>query len=137
MSKKSKPKKKPIKELSEIPSEAKPVDEAPARLRQAEIPGTERPKIKELEEAAELYVNLRVKMQDAVKKFKEEGKTPLIQLLHKHADKLSRNGDGEMTYAYDDMLVILKSAGEQLRVKQVDSESEIEVGEAPEDRSEG
>jgi hypothetical protein len=149
MSKKQSNNKKPstpLKSLNEIPSPKPPASngaKVPAlppspRLRQTEIPGTERPKFKALEEQAELYCDLRDKMQNSVKKFKEQGKTPLIDMLHKYKDKLDTNGEGETVYAYDDMIVILKPAGEQLRVKHVDPEAEeIEVGAAPADNSEG
>ena len=128
---------KVVKDLKDItpPAEngAEPETKRPV---QTEIPGTERVKIKALDEAGELYVDLRDKMQSAVKAFKERGKTPLIDLMHKNADKLNTTGSGELTYSYSDMVIVLKPAGEQLRVKHVDPE-EIAINEAPEDGSEG
>jgi len=106
------------------------------KLKQSEIPGTERPVIKALDEAGETYVDLRDKMQAAVKRYKEEGKTPLIDLMHKNADKLSKNGEGELVYNYDDMVIILKPTAEVIKVKHVDPE-EVAVEEAPADETEG
>ena len=104
---------------------------------QTEIPGTERPKIKAIDAAAEEYVHLRDRMQTAVKEFKD-AKTKLSDLMHKHADKINKDGDGALVYRYDDMLVQLKHSEEKLRVKHVDPEDEaLEFGKAPEDESEG
>ena len=134
-----------LKSLQDLPpaepkTEVMPPEEKPSKLRQVEIPGTERPVIKDLDDAGELYVDLRDKMQSAVKAFKERGKTPLINLMHKYKDKLNTNGEGETVYQYSDMTIILKPAGEVLRVKHVDPEGDVEVGEAgeaPVDHSEG
>lgn len=104
---------------------------------QTEIPGTERVKIRAIDEASETYVNLRDKMQSAVASFKE-AKTKLSDLMHKHSDKIGKNGAGALMYRYDDMLVQLIPKDEQLKVKHVDPEDEaLSVGQAPEDSTEG
>jgi hypothetical protein len=103
---------------------------------QTEIPGTERPKIKAIDVAAELYVNLRDKMQMAVKTFKE-AKTALSVLMHKHEEKIGKDGEGVMRYRYDDMLVEVTPKDETLKVRHCEDEESVEVGKAPEDNSEG
>ena len=121
---------------SNKPADPKTDDPQHKRAVQTEIPGTERPRIKAIDEASELYVNLRDRMQTAVKKFKEEGKSPLIELIHRHADKIGRNSDNEIVYRYDDMEVRLTPKDEVLKVRHVEGD-EITVGTAPSDDSEG
>jgi hypothetical protein len=110
--------------------------DATGKLKQTEIPGTERPSIPELDEQADLYVSLRDIMQQAVKNFKEKGKTPLIDLMHKFSDKLSKNGDGAIVYVFDGKEVILTRTKEVLKVQDRDDADDVEVG-APADDSEG
>lgn len=119
------------------PSEAQTQNDPPAepKLRQTEIPGTERPKIKAIDEAAEIYCDLRDKMQKAVQKFKE-AKEKLRDLMHKNAEKVRvADGSGQLVYKYDDMMVQVIPKDEQIKVKHVDED--VTVGEVSEDRTEG
>jgi hypothetical protein len=126
-----------VKDLAEIPAEAV-VDAKPERLKQTEIPGTERPSIPELDEQAEEYVRLREQMQFAVKQFKEKGKTPLIDMMHANADKLSKTADGSIIYVFDSKEVVLSRTKEVLKVQDRDNtDDDVSVGEAPTDESDG
>lgn len=90
---------------------------------QAEIPGTERPKIKEIEAAANSYVSVR----DRRMKLTEDEvtlKKTLIDTVHKHADKITPNEAGERHYRYDDLVVILKPGRDNVKVRSADAESE-------------
>jgi len=112
-------------------------DQTTKRPKQLPIPGTERPSIKEIDEAAEAYVNVRDKRQELTKK-EVAAKQALSDLMHKHADQIGKDADGGLTYRYDDMAVILKPTEEQLKVKHVDEdEAGVTVGKAPADTTEG
>lgn len=138
--KRGRPAKKAAPTAPETPVAAAP-EETAKRHVQTEIPGTERPRIRALDEAGEVYVDLRDKMQTAVKKFKE-AKTKLADLMHKHSEgenaKLPKNPEtGEIIYRYDDMEVRLTPKEEELKVKHVESDDTVSVGKAPKDNSEG
>lgn len=90
---------------------------------QAEIPGTERPKIKEIELAAEAYVSIRDKRMRLTEQ-EVELKGALIDVVHKHADKITPNGEGERHYRFDDLVVILKPGKDNVKVRSADSELE-------------
>lgn len=89
--------------------------------KQAEIPGTERPKIKAIEDAAEAHrdiVEARLKLQE-----KEEKSAGALQkALHKYEDKLvDRDKDGNPGYVYYDgeqpMIAVLKRSEEKVSVR--------------------
>ena len=89
-----------------------------------ELPGMERPKIKEIESAADAYVSAR----DRRMKLTESeiaAKAKLIETVQKFADKLNVDGDGNRIYRYDDLVVILS---DKVNVK-VKSASEPEADE--------
>lgn len=111
-------------------------EEPAKRPVQVEIPGTERPRIKAIDDAAEEYVNVRDKRMEWTKK-EVAAKQQLTDLMHKHAEKIGRDAEGGLTYRYDDMAVILKPTEETLKVKHVDAEEEVSVGKAPKDKTEG
>lgn len=73
---------------------------------QMEIPGTEPPKIKPIEEAAEAYRDLRDKRMKVLES-EIAAKTKLISVMDRHKDKLGVNSEGEYIYRYDDEVVIL------------------------------
>lgn len=91
---------------------------------QMEIPGTEPPKIKAIEEAAEEYRTLRDKR---MKILEDEiaSKTKLISVMDRHKDKLGVNSEGESVYRYDDELVIL-SDKVNVKVKRASSDEKDE-----------
>lgn len=133
-----------IKNLADLPPDVEVVDppaegvsDSTGKLKQTEIPGTERPSIPELDEQAEEYVRLRDQMQFSVKEFKEKGKTPLIDLMHKFSDKLSKNGDGAIVYVFDSKEVVLTKTKEVLKVQDRDNTDDVEIHVAPEDNSSG
>ena len=90
-----------------------------------DIPGTERPTIKEIEEAAEAYTALREKWQALGEKL-TTAKTALIQTVLEHEKELSKDKDGNRVYRYDDMLVILKPGSPKVRVKAVHDETDAD-----------
>jgi len=106
---------------------------------QTEIPGTELPKIRAIEDAAEDYVTKRDTRQRASER-EVESKTKLVDLIHKHQDELPRGPKNEIIYRYSDMLVTLTPTEETLKVKHVEPEESGVVNmsdKAPEDTSEG
>lgn len=51
-------------------------------------------------------------------------KSDLMDAMHKHSDKLSKNGDGELFYRYNDQDFVLQQGKETLKVKAVVAEGE-------------
>lgn len=73
---------------------------------QLEIPGTERPRVKPIEDAAENYVSVRDKRMKLTEQ-EIAAKLKLIEVMLRNSDKLSEDGDGNRVYQYDEELVIL------------------------------
>jgi hypothetical protein len=82
----------------------------------ADLPGMKPPRIAALDEAAEEYVKVRDRRMGLTEK-EVQAKANLIDLLHKHADKIPPNDEGVMYYKYDDVVVELKPGKEQLKVR--------------------
>lgn len=93
--------------------------------KQSELPGTERPVIKEIEEAAEAYVSVRDKRMTLTEK-EIVAKTNLIQVVQKHAKELTPDGDGKRVYRYDDLKVILEPGKPNVKVRAVHDNPEEE-----------
>jgi hypothetical protein len=75
------------------------------RLEQSEIPGTEAPKIKEIETAAATFVERRdTRMKMQVKE--AEAKKRLIEACDKHKGQLGQNAEGEYLYRFDEEVVV-------------------------------
>lgn len=85
--------------------------------KQAEIPGTERETIPEIEQAAEAYL----KVWDRRMKLTEDeiaARTNLITVVKANAKKLTKNGEGALFYAYgDDMQVVIAPGKESVKVE--------------------
>jgi hypothetical protein len=87
--------------------------------KQIEIPGTETPRIAEIDEAAEAFVAIRDKWQAHGKKL-IEAKEALIQVCVAHTKEMAPDGEGNRLYKYDDdMMVILKPSKNNVKVKHV------------------
>lgn len=84
------------------------------RAKQMEIPGTERPKIEEVEATAEEYTSLRDRRM-AVLKEEVTAKTKLLDAMHKY---------GLTIYRYDDRIVEVQPAKEKVKVKSIHDEDE-------------
>lgn len=80
---------------------------------QIEIPGTERPKIKEIEKAAAKYVELRDQRMAVLKK-ECAAKESLIQVMNQFAGKIGRDGEDNLIYRFDDQVV---TVSDKLQVK--------------------
>lgn len=87
---------------------------------QLEIPGTERPKIRSIENAAQAYVAARDARMSALTK-EISAKEKLIMVMQNNSEKLSVNGDGDLVYRYDDEIVVL-SEKDMIKVKSVKDE---------------
>lgn len=96
--------------------------------KQIEIPGTERPTIKEIEEAAEAYRALRDKRMKLLTQ-ELSAKENLLQVMLAHSKTLPKNAEGEVMYRYDDELVILKPGKQNVKVKAVHDSDEEEDDE--------
>lgn len=91
---------------------------------QMEIPGTERPKIKPIEEAARAYVDVRDKRMALTEK-EVVSRAKLIDVMQKNADKLSVDGEGNRIYRFNDELVILSDKA-TVKVRAVTTDGEPE-----------
>lgn len=92
------------------------------KLEQAEIPGTERPKIKAIEEAADNYVTARDKRMKLTEQ-EVAAKGKLVEVMLRHADKLCEDGDGNKIYRFDDEVVLLSDIA-TVKVRRVREEPE-------------
>lgn len=95
------------------------------RPEQQEIPGTEAPKIKEIEKAAQKYVDIRDSRMALTTK-EVAAKAALIEVMQKHAGEVSRDKDDNLVYRYDDSLVIVS---DKLQVKVRTATDETEASE--------
>lgn len=84
--------------------------------KQLEIPGTERPSIKEIEEAAEVYVDARDKRMRMLEK-EIAAKANLLTVLLAHEGELETDGEGNRVYSYDEEIVILKPGKRNVKVR--------------------
>lgn len=91
---------------------------------QMEIPGTERPKIKPIEEAARAYVDVRDRRMSLTEK-EVASRTKLVEVMQKHVDKLATNEDGDFVYRFDDEIVVL-SDKTTVKVRGVNADSKEE-----------
>lgn len=89
--------------------------------KQLEIPGTERPVIKEIDKAADRYVALR-DQRIAVLKKELDAKAVLIDAMQRHVTEVGRDGDDNLIYQYGDHVVIVS---DRIQVK-------VKSAEAPE-----
>jgi hypothetical protein len=90
-----------------------------ATAKQTEIPGTERPRIKQIDDAADLYRELRDKRMKALEK-EIEAQDALQKVLHKHEEKLTdRDEDGNPLYVLEDgeECAVLMRSEEKAKVK--------------------
>lgn len=69
--------------------------------RQLEIAGAERPKIKEIDEAAEAYRDVRDRRMKATIK-EADAKAELMAAVKKHLAELEGPADGKRSYVYSD-----------------------------------
>lgn len=93
--------------------------------KQKELDGMERPAIKEIEEAADAYVAVRDKRMALTTK-EVAAKTNLMQVMLAHEKDLSKNGDGDLVYRFDDEIVILKPGKSTVKVKTAHDDEEDE-----------
>lgn len=85
---------------------------------QTEMPGMERPKIVDIEKAAEYYREVR----DRRMKLTEDetaAKVHLMEVIKSHADELGKAEDGSISYRFDETLVTLKPGKENVKVKSI------------------
>lgn len=96
--------------------------------KQMEIDGTGRVAIPEIDEAASAYVAVRDKRMAATEK-EVAAKTNLIQVVLAHEKELSKDGDGNRVYRFDDELVILKAGKVKVQVKHASDDTADEDDE--------
>lgn len=89
--------------------------------RQQEIPGTELPHIEAIENAAQDYVKIRDRRM-ALTNQEISAKEKLMAQLLEHKRELSKNADGDYVYRFDDLLVLLKTGKDNVKVKAVDDD---------------
>jgi hypothetical protein len=91
---------------------------------QLEIPGTERPVIKAIEDAAENYVAARDKRMKLTEQ-EVAAKDKLIEVMLKNADKLCVDGEGNKIYRFDEAVVILSDIA-KVKVRHAHDEAEAD-----------
>ena len=91
---------------------------------QSEIPGTERPRIDDIEKAMKTYLKWRNQRQKLTPKEKE-AKEALMQRMREHADDLEKDEDGNSVYLFDD--------GETRQLAKFSIDENVSVRAAPDD----
>lgn len=88
-------------------------------------PGVSPVSITEVDEAADVYVDIRDKRVRMTAK-EVTAKGNLIDLLHANADKIGRDGQGTIRYEHDGRVILLQSKGEKLSVKELTDKQDEE-----------
>ena len=92
---------------------------------QLEIPGTESPRIKQIEEAAEAYTAIRdrrMKLTDS----EITAKAALMTTVQKHLEELSKNEDGDYIYKLEDGRTVIYTHKDNVKVRAADTIEEEE-----------
>ena len=89
-----------------------------SRAKQSEIPGTERPKVKELDDAAESYVDARDKRMKLTEKEKV-AKDALIAVMKKHGHNVYRDESASL-------VVTLVPGKDGVKVSDAADEADVE-----------
>ena len=99
--------------------------------KQKEIPGTERPSVPEIDEAAEAYRDVRDERMET-QKVEADRKATLLQTVKQHGDKLVPNADGEKVYRFSDgefEFDVIYAATENVKVRKAKGASaDAEIG---------
>ncbi len=91
-----------------------------------EGPGVERISIKEIDDLAEDYIKTRDRWVAASAPV-QVANDKLREAIHKHADKIGKDRNGEIVYRYDNVVVLLKPGKESLKVKTVEAFEEDNI----------
>jgi hypothetical protein len=76
------------------------------KAEQTEIPGTETPRIKAIENAADRYNEAKEAFQQASDTVQKQ-KDKLLEVCQANVDDMPVNGEGDRVYKYDGLLVVL------------------------------
>lgn len=90
---------------------------------QLQIPGTEAPQIKQIEEAAEAYTAIRdrrMKLTDN----EITAKAALMTIVQEHQHELSKNEDGDYIYKLEDGRIVIYTHKDNVKVKAVHDEKD-------------
>jgi predicted ArsR family transcriptional regulator len=109
----------------------------PPKVRQTELPGVEGPgvapkRIKMLERLADDYAEKRDD-RIAASALETAAKKKLAEAVHQHEAEIGKDPEGVIRYEYDGgtksrRVILLKPAGEELKVKDVEAFEEVNVG---------
>ncbi len=88
--------------------------------------GVELAKIKEIETAAEAYVEARDERMELTKT-EVAAKKELMDVMKKHKAELIEDGSGAISYRYDEKLVTLKPVKETVQVKSIHEEPDTDI----------
>ena len=92
-----------------------------------EGPGVAQASIPEIDSLAEAYIKERDK-RCAMTPKELAAKGKLIEALHKHEAVIGRNGEGQLRYVHNDLVITLKPGKETLKVKEkTDEEDDDEI----------
>lgn len=125
------------KSVADIIKGPRPKRGRPAKLKQDDIPGVAgpgigSPSIKEVEEAADAYVDARDRRMKHSEK-EVDARRYLITVLKANSSAIGKNPEtGEIRYKYDGgskalRVVVLKPVDEKLKVKDVEEFEEVDV----------
>lgn len=84
--------------------------------KQAELEGVERPSIKEIDKAADKYVEIRDKRMKLTEQ-EVTAKANLLETVLKHEKDLAKTTDGDLIYRYDNEIVVVTPGKANVKVK--------------------
>lgn len=132
--------KKKIKQAPDTGAESNNEPEAPTRPEQPKqtyIPGTEPPSIPDLDDAMEVYQDIKGR-RCALTAKETEAKQSMVALAKAHADKIGKDSNGVLKYKSDHLVLVIAPKDEAVSVKPVsDDDEDVTVGSAPKDNTEG
>ncbi len=116
---------------------AEPTEEQAApRPNQTYIPGTEPPSIPDLDDAIEIYQDIKGR-RCALTAKETEAKQIMVAIAKANAAKIGKDGDGVLKYKSDHLVLVIAPNNETVSVKPVSDDDNVSVGTAPKDTSEG
>ncbi len=106
------------------------------RHKQTYIPGTEPPSIPDLDDAMEIYQDIKGR-RCALTAKETEAKQSMVAIAKAHAKEIGKDGDGVLKYKSDHLVLVIAPKDETVSVKPVSDDEGVTVGTAPKDTTEG
>lgn len=110
--------------------------DAPKRPKQLEIPGAERPSIPDLDDAMEVYQDIKGR-RCALTAKETEAKQNMVAIAKANTVQIGKDVNGVLKYKSDHLVLVIAPKDETVSVKPVSDDDDVSVGTAPKDTTEG